>query len=52
LKNLFAAALQRGFFYGKDLGMEWLGWAIVGAQIAFVIIYRYRFGTWPFKLNR
>lgn len=31
--------------------MEWIGWAIVIAQIAGVIAYRHWFGKWPLKLD-
>jgi hypothetical protein len=31
--------------------MEWIGWAIVIAQIAGLIAYRYRSGKWPLKLD-
>ena len=31
--------------------MEWMGWAIVFAQVAALAAYRYRFGKWPIKLD-
>ncbi len=31
--------------------MEWIGWAIVIAQIVILGGYRYYAGKWPLKLN-
>jgi hypothetical protein len=31
--------------------MEWLGWAIIIAQIAALCAFRYTAGKWPLKLD-
>ncbi len=31
--------------------MEWIGWAIVLAQIAILSAYRYAYGKWPLRLD-
>ena len=31
--------------------MEWIGWAIVIAQVGSLSLYRYWFGKWPLKFD-
>jgi hypothetical protein len=49
---LFFVAVPRArLFLFQEMTMEWIGWAIVIAQIAALAAYRYAFGKWPLRLE-